>query len=97
MNTVANIDALLEQLDIPPFLRWDTAACAETDPELFFPERGESSFEARNVCADCPLRQPCLEYALAHKEYGVWGGTSERQRQRLRRQRRQATCAGEVA
>ncbi len=58
--------------------------CAQTDPELFFPEKGGSTRPAKAVCAGCPVRAQCLEHALAHDErYGVWGGTSERERRRL--------------
>ena len=63
---------------------WFAGLCAQTDPELFFPEKGGSAREAKAVCARCPVRAQCLEYALAHDErYGVWGGLSERERHRL--------------
>jgi WhiB family redox-sensing transcriptional regulator len=39
---------------------------------------------ARRVCADCPVKTECLEYALANRiDHGVWGGTSERERRRI--------------
>lgn len=64
-------------------------ACNGTDPDIFFPNRGESLEPALSVCAGCVVREECLEYALANGEkYGVWGGTSERERRRLRRARR---------
>jgi WhiB family redox-sensing transcriptional regulator len=64
------------------------ARCAEVDPEIFFPERGGSSKAARAVCAQCEVRDKCLEYALNNKEqFGIWGGTSERERRRLRKER----------
>jgi len=64
---------------------WFAGLCAQTDPELFFPEKGGSVREAKAVCAGCPVRVQCLEYALAHDErFGVWGGTSERERRRLK-------------
>jgi WhiB family redox-sensing transcriptional regulator len=64
------------------------ARCHEVDPEIFFPERGGSSKAARAVCNQCPVRAQCLEYALNNKEqFGIWGGTSERERRRLRRER----------
>ena len=53
--------------------------CAEVDPDLWFPETGESNREAKAVCRRCPVRDDCLDYALAHDErFGIWGGTSER-------------------
>ena len=64
---------------------WFAGLCAQTDPELFFPEKGGSTRAAKAVCTGCPVRAQCLEHALAHDErYGVWGGTSERERRRLK-------------
>ena len=61
-------------------------------PRPFFPERGASTREAKEVCRGCVVRGECLEYALANGEkFGIWGGLSERERRRLRRQRAQAT------
>ncbi len=63
--------------------------CAETDPEAFFPEKGGSTRDAKRVCAGCPVRLECLEYALGNDErFGIWGGLSERERRRVRLQRR---------
>ena len=68
---------------------WQTRAnCMGVDPDLFFPERGASTREAKEVCRGCVVREDCLEYALANGEkFGIWGGLSERERRRLRRQR----------
>ncbi len=61
------------------------AACRGYDLDLFFPGRGESAEPARQVCAACPVRQPCLDYALSHGiTHGVWGGLAERERRGLR-------------
>jgi WhiB family redox-sensing transcriptional regulator len=69
--------------------RWqEQANCLGVDPDLFFPERGASTREAKSVCRGCEVRIDCLEYALAHGEkFGIWGGLSERERRRVRRQR----------
>ncbi|ROS78570.1 transcription factor WhiB [Cellulomonas sp. PhB143] len=69
-------------------LGWqERALCAQTDPEAFFPEKGGSTREAKKVCVGCPVRQECLEYALENDErFGIWGGLSERERRRLKRQ-----------
>ncbi len=66
---------------------WMTGGvCAQVDPELWFPEKGGSTREAKALCARCPVRPECLAYALAHDErFGVWGGASERARRRMRR------------
>jgi WhiB family redox-sensing transcriptional regulator len=58
------------------------------DPELFFPERGSSTREAKEVCRGCVVRIECLEFAIANSEkFGIWGGMSERERRRVRRAR----------
>ena len=64
----------------------ESALCAETDPEAFFPEKGGSTREAKKICTGCEVRAECLEFALANDErFGIWGGLSERERRRLRR------------
>ena len=78
---------------------WQTKSnCMGVDPDLFFPERGASTREAKEVCRGCVVREECLEYALSNGEkFGLWGGMSERERRRLRRaralERRQAESA----
>ena len=68
-------------------------ACRGTDPNLFFPDRGESLEPAKRICGECVVRDECLEHALLNGErFGVWGGTSERERRRLRRTRRPAAA-----
>lgn len=65
-----------------------SALCAQTDPELFFPEKGGSTRQAKAVCSRCEVRTACLDYALTTGQRdGVWGGLSTRQRQLLHRQR----------
>lgn len=67
----------------------DYANCRGLDPDLFFPERGASIKEAQAVCQGCVVREECLEYALETKQlHGIWGGASERERRRIRRQRK---------
>jgi WhiB family redox-sensing transcriptional regulator len=66
--------------------RWrELAACRGAELGLFFPERGESAEAARQVCASCPVRQPCLDYAITNRiTHGIWGGLTERERRALR-------------
>src|SRR5690606_31068355 len=73
-----------------PDLSWrDLGACQGMPADLFSPERGDSTEEAKEVCRGCVVRAQCLEYALENSErFGIWGGTSERQRRRMRRARR---------
>lgn len=63
------------------------ALCAQVDPEVWFPEKGQSTKDAKRICARCPVQQPCLDWALAKDErFGVYGGLSERERRKLKRQ-----------
>lgn len=69
------------------------ALCAQTDPEVFFPEKGSGTSTdiklAKTICAGCPVRQQCLDYALDNDiEYGIWGGLSAQRRRPLQRARR---------
>jgi len=66
--------------------RWrELAACRGADLNLFFPGRGESAGLARRICAGCPVREPCLDYALSNGiTHGIWGGLAERDRRPLR-------------
>jgi WhiB family redox-sensing transcriptional regulator len=76
-----------EGLDAEPSWK-DEANCLGVDPDLFFPERGESTKQAKSVCAGCVVRDECLEYAIVNVEkFGIWGGKSERERRLLRRER----------
>ncbi|MEB4615441.1 WhiB family transcriptional regulator [Leucobacter sp. M11] len=69
-------------------LAWQAdALCAQTDPEAFFPEKGGSTREAKRICESCEVRSSCLDYALENDErFGIWGGLSERERRKLRRE-----------
>jgi WhiB family transcriptional regulator, redox-sensing transcriptional regulator len=87
--------------------RWrELAGCRGTDLEVFFPERGESARPARQVCAACPVRQPCLDYAITNRiVHGIWGGLTGRERRALqsgwlrtsRRDRDRTILAAEAA
>lgn len=64
------------------------ASCAEVQPDLFFSETGNhiETRLAKSVCAQCPVIEQCLEYALAYRmEFGVWGGLSSQERKSLLR------------
>jgi WhiB family redox-sensing transcriptional regulator len=93
---VASWDAVVPEFDgVPSDGSWRQAAlCAETDPEAFFPEKGGSTREAKRVCTGCPVLTQCLEFALDNDErFGIWGGLSERERRRIRLQRRHLLSA----
>ena len=66
-------------------------ACNGLDPAVFYPDSEETAEEAKAICALCPVRLSCLEHALTMRERdGVWGGTTEKERRRIIRQRRRS-------
>ncbi len=80
----------MEEQFIPPEYAEDErpwaarAECRGEDPALFFPGSDDDPSVALAVCARCPVRQECLEYAIeARERFGIWGGTTERQRRRM--------------
>ena len=63
--------------------------CKDLSPSIFFPSDGVGVQAAQRICAECPVADDCLEYALEHHiDHGVWGGCSERERRRILRRRR---------
>jgi WhiB family transcriptional regulator, redox-sensing transcriptional regulator len=70
----------------------EKASCRSVDPDLFFPV-GTTGIalvqieHAKSVCQQCDVKQACLDFAIqTNQESGVWGGTSEEERRKLRRQ-----------
>lgn len=62
-----------------------SALCAQVDPAVWFPEKGESNTAAKAICHRCDLEAACLTTALADPELeGIWGGTTHRERQTMR-------------
>lgn len=63
------------------------ARCTETDPEIFFPLKGESAKPAKKICLSCEQRVVCLEWAVAtdQDEFGVLGGKTAQQRRKDKR------------
>lgn len=69
------------------------AVCAVevSDPNMFFPFGADIPYmsetvcrEAKKLCASCPVKQECLEWALEHEEHGIWGGSTPGERRLLR-------------
>ena len=82
---------------VAPTSDWREAAlCRGVDPSVFHPadeEENEFSAEpAKAICFQCPVREACLEHAIAVREkHGIWGGLTARERRRLIRRRRRAS------
>ena len=65
----------------------DLGLCTQIDPAVFFPIKGGSPRAAKAICARCPIAADCLRDALDDPSLeGVWGGTTEREREHLRRE-----------
>lgn len=66
-----------------------TQLCAQTDPDLWFPTAlHQTGRLAKSLCQKCPWIEECLEFALHHDVVGIWGGTTEKERAKLRRERK---------
>jgi WhiB family redox-sensing transcriptional regulator len=82
------LENLVEVLNLQDLSWQDLANCRGADADLFFPERGASTRAAKSICRECQVRPECLEFAIVSSEkFGIWGGLSERERRKIRRQR----------
>ena len=64
----------------------ERANCKELDTNLFFITRGELIDPvAEAACEACPVKQECLNWATRHEIAGYWGGSTAREREKLRR------------
>jgi len=65
-----------------------SAACRGVETDIFYPATAAEEAEALSICAMCPVRVQCLDYAIRNREtYGIWGGATPDQRRRIRRER----------
>ncbi|MGW5309455.1 WhiB family transcriptional regulator [Nocardia thailandica] len=66
---------LADLLPLSDSAQWHRAAC-RGDPhhEAWFPYPSEDFAYAREICAGCPLRQACTDFAIRTGQSGVWGG-----------------------
>jgi WhiB family transcriptional regulator, redox-sensing transcriptional regulator len=70
--------------------------CVSEAPEVFFPSHGRHGAEARRICAACPVRDECLNYATAADEFGIWGGLDQQERRNLKRRQQRRNAAFQV-
>jgi hypothetical protein len=69
------------------FRNADEAACKGMNTNIFYPDDISKLKEPKEICKRCTLKVPCLVYALENNEpFGIWGGESERGRQRMRKE-----------
>jgi len=62
--------------------------CFGVDPNIMIPVEKSDEHIAKEICQGCPIKEPCLDYALSHQEDGIWGGTDRRERYKIRKARR---------
>jgi len=75
----------------------EDAACAQADPEAWFPEVGSvAGPQVLTTCARCPVQRPCLAAALLRAEFGVWAGTTDRDRRVLYRMLKAGASVADV-
>jgi WhiB family transcriptional regulator, redox-sensing transcriptional regulator len=102
LASVGSIAATVSNLATSP-VKWDVdhwrteAACSSLDTNLFFPDPDTDDdvlpqiAAAKGVCAACPVRQSCLEFAIRTRQLdGVWGGHTPEERRSIRRRRQAA-------
>jgi len=80
--------SLIDALAVDDLAWQDYSNCRGADADLFFPERGASTRKAKAICNACQVKAECLEFAIIQSEkFGIWGGLSERERRRIRKER----------
>jgi len=80
--------SLIDALAVDDLAWQDYSNCRGADADLFFPERGASTRKAKAICNACQVKAECLEFAIQQSEkFGIWGGLSERERRRIRKER----------
>lgn len=70
----------------------ENRACTTGDTPVFFGENDPSrlrvkfaEMEAKAICRECPVKDPCLDHALAADEHGIWGGTTRDERHSMKK------------
>ena len=70
----------------------EQALCAQTDPDLWFPEGNPVEIrikkqKAKAICSWCPVQAECLQFAVLtpYIQDGVWGGLDAAEVRRLAR------------
>ena len=76
--------SIIAEVLMPP--EWTRKAlCAEVDPEIFFPDKGERTAHVKQICKACIVKVECLEYSIQNNErFGVCGGLTEHDRRKVR-------------
>jgi WhiB family redox-sensing transcriptional regulator len=79
---------------------YENPACASVGGDFWFPEKASDSVDiavAKSICKGCPHRTECAEWGIRNEHFGIWGGLSERERSKIRRQKNIHLRGSEVA
>lgn len=82
--------SLIKQLLGEPTTSWRSEGrCLDSKTHIFFPVTDKTDIaatvEARKICAGCPVRQECLDFAISTNQVGIWGGKTTTERAGIRR------------
>ena len=88
---------LAEESQPPVDTNWlKLGYCLDYALEAFYPGRGESTYAAQAVCLECPVKTPCLEYALEQAFEGIWGATTGKMRRKIKKRRMELKLANAI-
>ena len=74
---------------------FEEPACAEIGSDFWFPEKAEDSYEirtAKKLCGSCTHKSECLEWGISNEAFGIWGGLTAKERQRIRTMRKRKSA-----
>lgn len=80
----------------PELPHWEARACKNIKPD-FFNDDDEADYPnaiAHAACVSCDIRVECLAWAMQHERFGIWGDTTSRQREKLKRPIMRVRCPG---
>jgi WhiB family redox-sensing transcriptional regulator len=74
---------------------YEEPACAEVGSDFWFPDKAEDSREiqmAKRLCHSCTHKEECLEWGINNEAFGIWGGLTSKERQRIRVKRKRQSA-----
>lgn len=88
MSTITDLGSPSLGIDSPAAARDESwrhrSLCTQTDPDAYYPEKGESAQPAKRICNRCEVKPECLQWALEKDQrFGIWGGLTSRERRQL--------------
>lgn len=82
----------------PELPKWELRACKNVDPDVFWDDNDTDAdlpnIIAHSTCIRCEILVSCLDWAMKHEKFGIWGDTTPRQREKLKRGIERVSCPG---